>query len=73
MGKEAKYLPKGISHTRKILQGTTWKLVLKSELVVSLLQLKFDAVLQIMQGPAVPWSAAVEQLVRQHLEMNHGK
>ncbi|NXS27918.1 KNTC1 protein, partial [Pomatostomus ruficeps] len=35
--------------------------------------LKFDAVLQIMQGAVVPWSAAVEQLVRQHLEMNHAK
>ncbi|NWV38838.1 KNTC1 protein, partial [Grantiella picta] len=35
--------------------------------------LKFDAVLQIMHGALVPWSAAVEQLVRQHLEMNHVK
>ncbi|XP_039580220.1 kinetochore-associated protein 1 isoform X3 [Passer montanus] len=35
--------------------------------------LKFDAVLQIMHGAVVPWSAAVEQLVRQHLEMNHAK
>uniref|UniRef100_A0A8C9N2M1 Kinetochore associated 1 n=1 Tax=Serinus canaria TaxID=9135 RepID=A0A8C9N2M1_SERCA len=35
--------------------------------------LKFDAVLQIMHGAVVPWSAAVEQLVRQHLEMNHVK
>ncbi|XP_054502063.2 kinetochore-associated protein 1 [Agelaius phoeniceus] len=36
-------------------------------------ELKFDAVLQIMHGAVVPWSAAVEQLVRQHLEMNHAK
>uniref|UniRef100_A0A8C3RCW4 Kinetochore associated 1 n=1 Tax=Cyanoderma ruficeps TaxID=181631 RepID=A0A8C3RCW4_9PASS len=35
--------------------------------------LKFDAVLQIMHGAVVPWSAAVEQLVKQHLEMNHVK
>ncbi|KAM7034603.1 kinetochore-associated protein 1 isoform 1-T3 [Acridotheres tristis] len=35
--------------------------------------LKFDAVLQIMCGAVVPWSAAVEQLVKQHLEMNHVK
>ncbi|NXN15800.1 KNTC1 protein, partial [Indicator maculatus] len=34
---------------------------------------KFDAVLQIMHGAMVPWSAAVEQLVKQHLEMNHIK
>eukprot|EP00076_Gallus_gallus_P045910 XP_025011448.1 kinetochore-associated protein 1 isoform X3 [Gallus gallus] len=35
--------------------------------------LKFDAVLQIMHGAVVPWSGAVEQLVKQHLEMNHVK
>ncbi|NWX11728.1 KNTC1 protein, partial [Aegotheles bennettii] len=35
--------------------------------------LKFDAVLQIMHGAMVPWSAAVEQLVKQHLEMNDVK
>ncbi|NXJ60489.1 KNTC1 protein, partial [Rostratula benghalensis] len=35
--------------------------------------LKFDAVLQIMHSAMVPWSAAVEQLVKQHLEMNHVK
>ncbi|NWR45672.1 KNTC1 protein, partial [Regulus satrapa] len=35
--------------------------------------LKFDAVLQIMHGAVVPWSAAVEQLVKQHLEMKHVK
>ncbi|NXU13778.1 KNTC1 protein, partial [Pardalotus punctatus] len=35
--------------------------------------LKFDAVLQIMHGAVVPWSAAMEQLVKQHLEMNHVK
>ncbi|KFU90225.1 Kinetochore-associated protein 1, partial [Chaetura pelagica] len=35
--------------------------------------LKFDAVLQIMHGAVVPWSAAVEQLVKQHLEMKHDK
>ncbi|TFK14050.1 ankyrin repeat domain-containing protein 65 [Platysternon megacephalum] len=33
----------------------------------------FDAVLQIMHGAVVPWSAAVEQLVKQHLEMKHVK
>ncbi|XP_075033881.1 kinetochore-associated protein 1 [Mixophyes fleayi] len=33
----------------------------------------FDAVLQIMYGAVVPWSDAVEQLVKQHLEMNHPK
>uniref|UniRef100_A0A8C4U158 Kinetochore associated 1 n=1 Tax=Falco tinnunculus TaxID=100819 RepID=A0A8C4U158_FALTI len=35
--------------------------------------LKFDAVLQLMHSAMVPWSAAVEQLVKQHLEMNHVK
>ncbi|NXS10187.1 KNTC1 protein, partial [Neodrepanis coruscans] len=35
--------------------------------------LKFDAVLQLMDSATVPWSAAVEQLVKQHLEMDHGK
>ncbi|NXN95932.1 KNTC1 protein, partial [Rhinopomastus cyanomelas] len=35
--------------------------------------LKFDAVLQIMRGAIVPWSTAVEQLVKQHLEMDHVK
>nr|XP_033810418.1 kinetochore-associated protein 1 isoform X2 [Geotrypetes seraphini] len=35
--------------------------------------LVFDAVLQIMYGAVVPWSKAVEQLVKQHLEMNHPK
>ncbi|XP_064499613.1 kinetochore-associated protein 1-like isoform X2 [Pseudopipra pipra] len=35
--------------------------------------LKFDAVLQLMGSATVPWSAAVEQLVKQHLEMDHGK
>ncbi|KAH1180193.1 hypothetical protein KIL84_009029, partial [Mauremys mutica] len=35
--------------------------------------LRFDAVLQIMHGAVVPWSAAVEQLVKQHLEMKHVK
>ncbi|NXC42411.1 KNTC1 protein, partial [Penelope pileata] len=35
--------------------------------------LKFDAVLQIMHGAMVPWSGAIEQLVKQHLEMNHVK
>ncbi|XP_064424237.1 kinetochore-associated protein 1 [Latimeria chalumnae] len=33
----------------------------------------FDAVLQIMYGAVVPWSEAVEQLVKQHLQMNHPK
>ncbi|XP_051888411.1 kinetochore-associated protein 1 isoform X2 [Pristis pectinata] len=33
----------------------------------------FDAVLQIMYGAVVPWSDAVEQLVKQHLEKNHPK
>ncbi|XP_067395657.1 kinetochore-associated protein 1 [Emydura macquarii macquarii] len=33
----------------------------------------FDAVLEIMHGAVVPWSAAVEQLVKQHLEMKHVK
>lgn len=32
-----------------------------------------DAVLQIMYGAAMPWSETVEQLVKQHLEMNHPK
>ncbi|NXG19520.1 KNTC1 protein, partial [Grallaria varia] len=35
--------------------------------------LKFDAVLQLMGSATVPWSAAVEQLVKQHLQMDHGK
>ncbi|MGH0147908.1 UNVERIFIED_CONTAM: hypothetical protein FKN15_011201 [Acipenser sinensis] len=35
--------------------------------------LVFDAVLQIMYGAVVPWSEAVEQLVKQHLEMDHPK
>nr|XP_044988281.1 kinetochore-associated protein 1 isoform X2 [Jaculus jaculus] len=33
----------------------------------------FDAVLKIMHKAVVPWSAAVEQLVKQHLEMDHPK
>ncbi|XP_063820516.1 kinetochore-associated protein 1 isoform X2 [Pseudophryne corroboree] len=33
----------------------------------------FDAVLQIMYGAVLPWSDAVEQLVKQHLEMAHPK
>ncbi|XP_063310359.1 kinetochore-associated protein 1 [Pelobates fuscus] len=33
----------------------------------------FDAVLQIMYGAVVPWSDTVEQLVKQHLEMDHPK
>ncbi|XP_027709298.1 kinetochore-associated protein 1 isoform X2 [Vombatus ursinus] len=33
----------------------------------------FDAVLQIMYGAVVPWSTAVEQLVKKHLEMDHPK
>lgn len=37
------------------------------------LQLIFDAVLKIMYAAVVPWSAAVEQLVKQHLEMAHPK
>jgi kinetochore-associated protein 1 len=30
-------------------------------------------VLKIMYKAVVPWSAAVEQLVKQHLEMDHPK
>ncbi|XP_078277801.1 kinetochore-associated protein 1 isoform X2 [Rhinoraja longicauda] len=37
------------------------------------IDLIFDAVLQIMYGAVVPWSDAVEQLVRQHLEKSHPK
>ncbi|XP_067861865.1 kinetochore-associated protein 1 [Heptranchias perlo] len=37
------------------------------------IDLIFDAVLQIMYGAVVPWSDAVEQLVKQHLEKNHPK
>ncbi|KAM4707895.1 kinetochore-associated protein 1 [Discoglossus pictus] len=33
----------------------------------------FDAVLQIMYGAVLPWGDAVEQLVKQHLEMDHPK
>lgn len=33
----------------------------------------FDAVLKIMYAAVVPWSAAVEQLVKEHLEMDHPK
>ncbi|XP_012518861.1 PREDICTED: kinetochore-associated protein 1 [Propithecus coquereli] len=33
----------------------------------------FDAVLKIMYAAVVPWSAAVEHLVKQHLEMDHPK
>lgn len=33
----------------------------------------FDAVLKIMYKAVVPWSTAVEQLVKQHLEMDHPK
>uniref|UniRef100_A0A8C5LVC3 Kinetochore associated 1 n=1 Tax=Leptobrachium leishanense TaxID=445787 RepID=A0A8C5LVC3_9ANUR len=33
----------------------------------------FDAVLQIMYSAVVPWSDTVEQLVKQHLEMDHPK
>ncbi|NWS96580.1 KNTC1 protein, partial [Mionectes macconnelli] len=35
--------------------------------------LKFDAVLQLMGSATVPWGAAVEQLVKQHLQMDHDK
>ncbi|RMC05786.1 hypothetical protein DUI87_17329 [Hirundo rustica rustica] len=45
----------------------------KDELFLQYVKLKFDAVLQIMHGAVVPWCAAVEQLVRQHLEMRHVK
>ncbi|POI31014.1 hypothetical protein CIB84_005235, partial [Bambusicola thoracicus] len=45
----------------------------KDELLLQYIKLKFDAVLQIMHGAVVPWSGAVEQLVKQHLEMNHVK
>uniref|UniRef100_A0A8D0H5Z4 Kinetochore associated 1 n=1 Tax=Sphenodon punctatus TaxID=8508 RepID=A0A8D0H5Z4_SPHPU len=37
------------------------------------IDLIFDAVLQIMHVAVVPWSAAVEQLVKRHLEMDHIK
>ncbi|XP_073917028.1 kinetochore-associated protein 1 isoform X2 [Castor canadensis] len=37
------------------------------------IDLIFDAVLKIMYKAVVPWSAAVEQLVKQHLEMDHPK
>ncbi|KAG9469136.1 hypothetical protein GDO78_021163, partial [Eleutherodactylus coqui] len=37
------------------------------------IDLIFDAVLQIMYGAVVPWSDAIEQLVKQHLEMDHPK
>uniref|UniRef100_A0A452H686 Uncharacterized protein n=1 Tax=Gopherus agassizii TaxID=38772 RepID=A0A452H686_9SAUR len=40
---------------------------------ISDIDLIFDAVLQIMHGAVVPWSGAVEQLVKQHLEMKHVK
>uniref|UniRef100_A0A8C4TIZ8 Kinetochore associated 1 n=1 Tax=Erpetoichthys calabaricus TaxID=27687 RepID=A0A8C4TIZ8_ERPCA len=33
----------------------------------------FEAVLQIMYKSVMPWSEAVEQLVKQHLEMDHPK
>ncbi|XP_055003444.1 kinetochore-associated protein 1 [Sorex araneus] len=33
----------------------------------------FDAVLKIMYAAVVPWSAAVEKMVKQHLEMDHPK
>ncbi|KAI6076180.1 Kinetochore-associated protein 1 isoform X1 [Aix galericulata] len=45
----------------------------KDELLLQYIKLKFDAVLQIMHGAMVPWSGAVEQLVKQHLEMDHVK
>ncbi|XP_054568471.1 kinetochore-associated protein 1 [Eptesicus fuscus] len=33
----------------------------------------FDAVLKMMYAAVVPWNAAVEQLVKKHLEMDHPK
>ncbi|NXO68468.1 KNTC1 protein, partial [Phainopepla nitens] len=54
--------------------GTAWEA--KAVAVIGCISdtdLKFDAVLQIMHRAVVPWSAAVEQLVKQHLEMNHVK
>ncbi|XP_075754796.1 kinetochore-associated protein 1 isoform X3 [Pelodiscus sinensis] len=40
---------------------------------ISDIDMIFDAVLQIMNSALVPWSTAVEQLVKQYLEMNHVK
>ncbi|KAH0502245.1 Kinetochore-associated protein 1 [Microtus ochrogaster] len=45
----------------------------EEELLLLYIELIFDAVLKIMYKAVVPWSAAVEQLVKQHLEMNHPK
>ncbi|XP_075390092.1 kinetochore-associated protein 1 [Tenrec ecaudatus] len=33
----------------------------------------FDAVLKVMYAAVLPWSVAVEQLVKQHLQMDHPK
>ncbi|NXF04139.1 KNTC1 protein, partial [Smithornis capensis] len=40
---------------------------------ISDIYLKLDAILQLVDGARVPWSAAVEQLVKQHLEMDNDK
>ncbi|KAF4011769.1 hypothetical protein G4228_004085 [Cervus hanglu yarkandensis] len=45
----------------------------EEELLLLYIELIFDAVLKIMYAAVVPWSAAVEQLVKQHLEMDHPK
>ncbi|XP_029427318.1 kinetochore-associated protein 1 [Rhinatrema bivittatum] len=61
------------SHSASLFE-TAWEA--KAMAVLSCMSdtdLMFDAVLQIMYGAVVPWSKAVEQLVKQHLQMNHPK
>uniref|UniRef100_A0A2K6TFZ8 Kinetochore associated 1 n=1 Tax=Saimiri boliviensis boliviensis TaxID=39432 RepID=A0A2K6TFZ8_SAIBB len=64
---------KSISKSTSLFE-TAWEA--KAMAVIGCLSdtdLIFDAVLKIMYAAVVPWSAAVEQLVKQHLEMDHPK
>ncbi|XP_051017448.1 kinetochore-associated protein 1 [Acomys russatus] len=67
-------LLKRCSSKSRTLFDTAWEA--KAMAVIGCLSdtdLIFDAVLKIMYKAVVPWSAAVEQLVKQHLEMDHPK
>ncbi|XP_067911152.1 kinetochore-associated protein 1 isoform X2 [Heterodontus francisci] len=61
------------SHSASLFE-TAWEAKAMAVLgCMTEIDLIFDAVLQIMYGAVVPWSDAVEQLVKQHLEKNHPK
>ncbi|XP_072351643.1 kinetochore-associated protein 1 [Scyliorhinus torazame] len=61
------------SHSASLFE-TAWEAKAMAVLgCMTKIDLIFDAVLQIMYGAVVPWSDAVEQLVKQHLEKDHPK